>query len=215
MSEDSRIGAAVDVGSNSVHLLVVAIAGQQRRVIRDESELLGLGAVVDMEGRIPDDIAATAVELVRGYVETAREAGADWIGLLATEPLRRASNRTHVCDLVQQATGLRLHVLSHEEEAGLTVLGVLDGEPPSEPTLVLDIGGGSSELVLLEPGADPLIGVMPADGGFRGGRPAHGGGDPGPAHRGAPPPFRDAGRAPDPRHRGGWLGDQPHPTDCR
>jgi exopolyphosphatase/guanosine-5'-triphosphate,3'-diphosphate pyrophosphatase len=52
-------------------------------------------------------------------------------------------------------------VLSHEEEAGLTVLGVLDGEPPSEPTLVLDIGGGSSELVLLEPGADPVIGVMP------------------------------------------------------
>jgi exopolyphosphatase / guanosine-5'-triphosphate,3'-diphosphate pyrophosphatase len=117
--------------------------------------------VVDMEGRIPDDTAAAAVALVQGYVEAAREAGADWIGLLATEPLRRASNRTHVCDLVQQATGLRLHVLSHEEEAGLTVLGVLDGEPPSEPTLVLDIGGGSSELVLLEPGADPVIGVMP------------------------------------------------------
>ncbi len=161
MSEDSRVGAAIDVGSNSVHLLVVAIEGQQRRVIRDESELLGLGAVVDMEGRIPDDLAATVVELVRGYAEGAREAGAEWIGLLATEPLRRASNRSHVCDLVRQATGLRLHVLSHEEEAGLTVLGVLDGEPPSEPTLVLDIGGGSSELVLLEPGADPVIGVMP------------------------------------------------------
>jgi len=161
MSEDRRIGAAIDVGSNSVHLLVVAIEGQQRRVLRDESELLGLGAVVDMEGRIPDDTAAAAVELVRGYVQVAREEGADWVVLLATEPLRRASNRTHVCDLVQQATGLRLHVLSHEEEAGLTVLGVLDGELPSEPTLVLDIGGGSSELVLLEPGADPVIGVMP------------------------------------------------------
>ena len=161
MSEDRRIGAAIDVGSNSVHLLVVAIEGPQRRVLRDESELLGLGAVVDMEGRIPDEVAAAAVGLVSAYVQTAREEGADWVVLLATEPLRRASNRTHVCDLVQQATGLRLHVLSHEEEAGLTVLGVLDGEPPSEPTLVLDIGGGSSELVLLEPGADPVIGVMP------------------------------------------------------
>jgi exopolyphosphatase/guanosine-5'-triphosphate,3'-diphosphate pyrophosphatase len=161
MSEDRRIGAAIDVGSNSVHLLVVAIEGQQRRVIRDESELLGLGAVVDMEGRIPDEVAAAAVGLVSAYVQTAREEGADWVVLLATEPLRRASNRTHVGDLVQQATGLRLHVLSHEEEAGLTVLGVLDGEPPGEPTLVLDIGGGSSELVLLEPGADPVIGVMP------------------------------------------------------
>ena len=161
MIEDRRIGAAIDVGSNSVHLLVVAIEGPQRRVLHDELELLGLGAVVDMEGRIPDEVAAAAVGLVSAYVQTAREAGADWVVLLATEPLRRASNRTHVCDLVKQATGLRLHVLSHEEEAGLTVLGVLDGEPPSEPTLVLDIGGGSSELVLLEPGADPVIGVMP------------------------------------------------------
>ena len=75
MSEHRRIGAAIDVGSNSVHLLVVAIEGQQRRVIRDELELLGLGAVVDMEGRIPDDIAAAAVELVRGYVQAAREDG--------------------------------------------------------------------------------------------------------------------------------------------
>ena len=161
MSEHSRIGAAVDVGSNSVHLLVVALEGDVRRVIRDESELLGLGAVVDMEGRIPDDTAAAAVELVRGYVQAAQEEGADWVVLLATEPLRRASNRTHFCDLVQQTTGLPLHVLSHEEEAELTVLGVLDGEPPSEPTLVLDIGGGSSEIVLLGPGVDPVIGVMP------------------------------------------------------
>ena len=161
MSEHSRIGAAVDIGSNSVHLLVVALEGDLRRVIRDESELLGLGAVVDMEGRIPDASAAVTVELVRGYVQAAHEEGADWVVLLATEPLRRASNRTHFCDLVQQSTGLPLHVLSHEEEAELTVLGVLDGEPPGEPTLVLDIGGGSSEIVLLGPGVDPVIGVMP------------------------------------------------------
>ncbi len=161
MSQPSRIGAAVDIGSNSVHLLVVALEGDIRRVIRDESELLGLGAVVDMEGRIPDGSAADVVELVLGYVQTAQEERADWIVLLATEPLRRASNRTRFCDQVQRATGLPLHVLSHEEEAELTVLGVLDGEPPSEPTLVLDIGGGSSEIVLLGPGADPIIGVMP------------------------------------------------------
>jgi exopolyphosphatase/guanosine-5'-triphosphate,3'-diphosphate pyrophosphatase len=161
MSQPSRIGAAVDIGSNSVHLLVVALEGDLRRVIRDESELLGLGAVVDMEGRIPDGSAASVVELVLGYVQTAQEERADWIVLLATEPLRRASNRTRFCDQVQRATGLPLHVLSHEEEAELTVLGVLDGEPPSEPTLVLDIGGGSSEIVLLGPGADPIIGVMP------------------------------------------------------
>ena len=110
MSDDQpQVGAAIDVGSNSVHLLVVAIEGRQRRVIRDESELLGLGAVVDMEGRIPDDTRQAAIEaLVRGYVGGAHGRQAPtWIGLLATEPLRRASNRSHFCDLVRQATGLR------------------------------------------------------------------------------------------------------------
>jgi exopolyphosphatase/guanosine-5'-triphosphate,3'-diphosphate pyrophosphatase len=161
MSDTRRIAAAIDVGSNSVHLLVVALDGDVRRVMHDESELLGLGAVVDMEGRIPEDAAAVAIGLVAGYVRAAQEAGAESILLLGTEPLRRASNRSHFCDQVRAATGHELHVLSHEEEAALNALGALDGEVPLEPTLVLDIGGGSSELVLLEPGADPVIGVLP------------------------------------------------------
>jgi exopolyphosphatase / guanosine-5'-triphosphate,3'-diphosphate pyrophosphatase len=161
MSDRGRAAAAIDIGSNSVHLLVVSLEGEERRVVTDVSELLGLGAVVDMQGRIPEEAASTALELVGRYVREAEEQGADAVILLATEPLRRASNRSHICDLVRAATGRPLHVLSHEEEAALTVLGVLDGEAATEPTLVLDIGGGSSEIVLLEPGADPVIGVLP------------------------------------------------------
>jgi exopolyphosphatase/guanosine-5'-triphosphate,3'-diphosphate pyrophosphatase len=161
MSEVIRVGAAIDVGSNSVHLLVTELGGDEPRVLRDESVLLGLGAMVDLEGFIPDDGAAAALEALIEYVEVADEEGAEWVTLLATEPLRRASNRTHFCDLVEEATGRPLHVLSHEEEAMLTVLGVLDGEPIEEPLLVLDIGGGSSEIVLLERGADPVVGVVP------------------------------------------------------
>jgi exopolyphosphatase/guanosine-5'-triphosphate,3'-diphosphate pyrophosphatase len=112
-------------------------------------------------GRIPEDGAAAAIEAISEYVDAANDEGAESITLLATEPLRRASNRSRFCESVEQALGLPLHVLSHDEEALLTVLGVLDGEPVSEPTLVLDIGGGSSEIVLLEPGADPVIGVIP------------------------------------------------------
>ena len=161
MSRTGRVAAAIDVGSNSVHLLVAELTDHDLRVLVDESVLLGLGAVVDMEGRIPDDEAAAVIAALRGYVALADEEGADWIVQLGTEPLRRASNRSHFGDLVREATGRPLHVLSHEEEAALTVLGVLDGEAPSEPTLVLDIGGGSSEIVLVEPGADPVIGVLP------------------------------------------------------
>jgi exopolyphosphatase/guanosine-5'-triphosphate,3'-diphosphate pyrophosphatase len=158
MVEDVRIEAAIDVGSNSVHLLLTEVEGE---VLRDESVLLGLGAMVDMEGFVPDDGVAAAVDALSGYVDAAEDAGAAAITLLATEPLRRASNRTRVCEAVEAATGLPLHVLSHEEEALLTVLGVLGAGPLDEPTLVLDIGGGSSEVILLEPGADPVVGVIP------------------------------------------------------
>ena len=161
MSESTRIGAAIDVGSNSVHLLVAEVGDEETRVLADESVLLGLGAMVDMEGRIPDEGAAAAIEALTDYIAVAQDEGAEWITLLATEPLRRASNRTYFCDAVEEATGRPLHVLSHEEEAELTVLGVLDGEAPDEALMVLDIGGGSSEIVLLEPGGDPVVGVMP------------------------------------------------------
>ena len=158
MSDQVRIAAAIDVGSNSMHLLLTELEGE---VLRDESVLLGLGAMVDMEGYVPDDGITSVVEAVAAYVEAAEEEGAESITLLATEPLRRASNRSRVCAAVEEATGLPLLVLSHDEEALLTVLGVLDGEPVSEPMLVLDIGGGSSEVVLLAPGADPVVGVIP------------------------------------------------------
>lgn len=161
MADQVRIGAAIDVGSNSVHLLLTELDGDPPVVLRDESVLLGLGAMVDLEGFIPDESAAAAIDALLEYVEAVEEEGVESITLLATEPLRRASNRSHFCQAVEEATGLPLHVLSHEEEALLTVIGVLDGEPVDEPLLVLDIGGGSSEIVLLEPGADPVVGVMP------------------------------------------------------
>jgi exopolyphosphatase/guanosine-5'-triphosphate,3'-diphosphate pyrophosphatase len=158
MTDEVRIAAAIDVGSNSVHLLLTELGGE---VLRDESVLLGLGAMVDMEGYVPEEGLAAAVEALSDYVEAAHDGGAESITLVATEPLRRASNRTRVCEAVEAATGHRLHVLSHEEEALLTVLGVFDGAAVEEPTLVLDIGGGSSEVILLEPGADPVVGVIP------------------------------------------------------
>ena len=161
MADQAHIAAAIDVGSNSVHLLVSERIEGRHVVLRDESELLGLWAMVDMEGYVPDEGMAAAIEAVQGYLDVAAEEGASSITLLATEPLRRASNRSRFCRAVEEATGHPLHALSHDEEALLTVLGVLDGRPVAEPMMVLDIGGGSTEVVLLEPGADPVVGVIP------------------------------------------------------
>lgn len=161
MRKSEVTGAAIDIGSNSVHVLVATYGDGVMRIIRDESILLGLGAQVDLEGHIPEHGIASAIETLTGYVMAARDDGAEWVTLLATEPLRRASNRTYFSRAVETAVESPLHVLSHDEEALLTVLGVLSGAPAEGPTLVIDIGGGSSELVLLEPGADPVVGVMP------------------------------------------------------
>jgi exopolyphosphatase/pppGpp-phosphohydrolase len=155
------VGAAVDIGSNSLHLLVAEVGAGPLRVVHDESLPLGLGAQVDLEGRVPDEGIRVAVATLAGYMQVAAAQGAAWVSLLATEPLRRASNRSRFGREVEAATGSPLHVLSYDEEALLTVLGVLDGVAPEVPTLVIDIGGGSSEVVLLEPGADPVVGVLP------------------------------------------------------
>jgi exopolyphosphatase/guanosine-5'-triphosphate,3'-diphosphate pyrophosphatase len=144
-----------------VHLLVAELGERQLRPVHDESVLFGLGARVDLEGSIGEDHGRAAIDTIAGYVASAQHDSAEWVVLLATEPLRRAADRSAFCREVEAAVGLPLHILSHEEEALLTVLGVFGAEPPTEPTLVLDIGGGSTELVLLEPGADPVVGVLP------------------------------------------------------
>jgi exopolyphosphatase/guanosine-5'-triphosphate,3'-diphosphate pyrophosphatase len=160
MAEATMIGSAVDIGSNSLHLLVAEVGSGSPRVLHDESVALGLGAQVDLDGHLSDAGIQAAVETLAAFVQTAARHGAAWTSLLATEPLRRAANRSQVVSAVRSATGCPVVVLSYEEEALLTVLGALGG-PPSEPMLVLDVGGGSSELVSLEPGADPVVGVLP------------------------------------------------------
>ncbi len=80
---------------------------------------------------------------------------------MATEPLRRATNRDEVLEHVLAATGRPLHVLSHEAEARLTLLGVTGGAAVRAPLMVVDIGGGSTEIISVDDGsAKPVVGVL-------------------------------------------------------
>jgi len=160
MTAGARVGAAVDIGSNSIHLLVAALGRSRLRTMVDESVQLGFGSVVDRQGRLDAEARAAGVEILRGYVDQARTLGAEHITLVATEPLRRASDRSVFQADVLRATGYPLHVLSHEAEAELTLLGVTAGHRPRAPLLVLDIGGGSTELIVATPDADPVVGAM-------------------------------------------------------
>lgn len=151
------IGAAVDVGSNSVHLVVARLTDDGLEILRDESEQLGLGDVVDSEGEVPDDAQMLLVHLLTTYGDLARADGAEQVTFLGTEPLRRAVNGQAVAERVERETGVPLQILSRREEGELTFLGVTGGQSMAQPLLVVDIGGGSTEVIVSDPAGGLFI----------------------------------------------------------
>jgi exopolyphosphatase/guanosine-5'-triphosphate,3'-diphosphate pyrophosphatase len=144
------VGASVDIGSNSVHLLVATIVGHRLEPLVDESVFLGLGSGVVQRGSLGRAARAELAETLAIYAATARGLDAAHITLLGTEPIRRAADAARIVHEVGIASGAPLHVLSHEEEAYLTLIGVTEGMPVTHETLVIDIGGGSSEFCIVD-----------------------------------------------------------------
>jgi exopolyphosphatase/pppGpp-phosphohydrolase len=156
------LGAAIDVGSNSVHLLVARGVGNGLEQVLDESKLLGLGDVVDATGSIPPESRTELVSALVRYRDMARVAGAERIALIGTEPLRRARNAAAVQADVRREVGVTLHALSVEQEGALTYLGVKSGRQGDEPMVIVDIGGGSTEIVISEPGKQLTVVALPS-----------------------------------------------------
>lgn len=149
------VGASVDLGSNSVHLLVAAISGHTLSPLDDESVFLGLGSAVASRGHLGPAARGELVAALERYALVARGLGAGAVTFLGTEPIRRAADAAAIVHAVKAATGMPLHVLSHEEEAYLTIIGVTQGQPVVRETLVVDIGGGSSEFCVVDPSRPP------------------------------------------------------------
>jgi exopolyphosphatase/guanosine-5'-triphosphate,3'-diphosphate pyrophosphatase len=147
-----RPGAAIDLGSTSVHLLVADVDRDGLATIADESTFLGLGAAVDGAGTLGPAGRTTLTTTVLGYVEQARAAGASDPILMGTEPLRRLGDATRIVAEVSAISGVPLHVLEHEEEALLTLIGLSAGKAVRDELIVVDIGGGSCEIVEIGPG---------------------------------------------------------------
>lgn len=146
-----RIDAVVDLGSTSVHHVVAATEQHRIRVLVDESSFLGLGAAADERGYLGAAGREELVDTLAGYAWTARTQGASSVTFIATEPLRRLADAARIVAEVDAGTGVPVHVLQHEEEALLTLLGVTGGAPVERDLLVVDVGGGSSELAFVGP----------------------------------------------------------------
>jgi len=149
---EGRVGASVDLGSTSVHLLVARVVEHRIEPLADESVFLGLGAAASERGFLGPEARGTLVDALAGYAWTAREAGSTDITFVGTEPLRRLADAARIVAEIDASTGVPLHVLSHEEEAFLMLVGVTEGRPVEHEVLVVDIGGGSSEFVSVGPG---------------------------------------------------------------
>ena len=145
------MGAAIDVGANSIHILVAAVAGHRVEPLLDESVFLGLGDRVTRDGRIGAEARRDIVNALASYAATANRLGASEVTIVGTEPIRRAFDASSLVAEVTARADVSLHVLDHDEEAMLTLLGVTKGRRVRSELLVVDIGGGSCEFVIAEP----------------------------------------------------------------
>jgi exopolyphosphatase/guanosine-5'-triphosphate,3'-diphosphate pyrophosphatase len=147
--------AALDCGTNSTRLLVVDGAG---RALDRQMRITRLGEGVDATGRLSAPAVARTVSVLEDYRARMDELGVRRARLVATSAARDAANAGDFLDAAARATGLEPEVLSGDEEGRLSFAGATAalpaGFPSGEPVLVVDIGGGSTELVVGVPG-DP------------------------------------------------------------
>jgi exopolyphosphatase/guanosine-5'-triphosphate,3'-diphosphate pyrophosphatase len=145
--------AVVDLGSNSVRLVVFEGQGRNPVAIFNEKAVLRLGRGLHQSGRLNEDGLAQAVTVLARYHQVARAMRADPFEVLATAAVRDAANGPEfVANLQAALPSVTIRVLSGEQEAGFSASGLLCGIPKADGILA-DIGGGSLEVVHLEAGA--------------------------------------------------------------
>ncbi len=145
-----RIGV-IDVGSNSVRLVVFDGMARSPAYFYNEKVLCGLGVGLADTGRLSRDGWISAMAALRRFAALARRMELSGLIAVATAAVREAVDGPAFCDQVQRETGLQLHVASGGEEARLAAKGVLLGWPHAEG-LVCDMGGASMELAHLTAG---------------------------------------------------------------
>ena len=142
--------AVIDVGSNSVRLLIARpLGGGHLDILDDARATLRLARVVDTHGGIPPDVLAETLGAIGDFVRLAHQAGAESVHAVGTAALRDASNAASLAEEMQQRWGIQLQVLSGDEEVRFASLGAVFGLPITSG-LLLDLGGGSLLLARIE-----------------------------------------------------------------
>ena len=142
--------AAIDCGTNSIRLLIAdRSAGALTDVVR-RMEIVRLGQGVDRTGRLDPEALARTLAATADYAAQCREHGVQAVRFVATSATRDAQNREEFFAGVRDALGVEVEVITGAQEAALSFAGAVSilGSADPAPNLVVDIGGGSTELVL-------------------------------------------------------------------
>jgi exopolyphosphatase / guanosine-5'-triphosphate,3'-diphosphate pyrophosphatase len=146
--------AAIDVGTNSTRLLVADV--QDGRITAEHARqmvITRLGKGVDRSRRFDEEALRRTLEVLAGYAATCRRLGVERTRLVATSATRDATNRTRFLDGARELVGVQAEVLTGRQEAATAFLGATHDLPDDRRTLVVDIGGGSTELIIGRPGS--------------------------------------------------------------
>jgi exopolyphosphatase/guanosine-5'-triphosphate,3'-diphosphate pyrophosphatase len=155
--------AVVDVGSNSVRLVMYRLDGRAIWTVFNEKILAGLGRGLAESGRLSSEGMATALAALSRFQTLIEGSRPTQVHAVATAAVRDASDGKEFCRLVKAETGLRLRVLSGAEEARYAALGVIAGAPGADG-LAADLGGASLELTRIvdgEPGEGVTLPLGP------------------------------------------------------
>lgn len=147
MTANPQRVAVIDIGSNSTRLLIADVDGGVSALER-QSRVTRLGRGVDLSGQLADEAIEATCAAIADYVEICRDAGAERPAAIATSAVRDASNGGAFVAELRERFALGARVLDGEEEARLTYRGATAEQPPDTPTLVIDIGGGSTEMIV-------------------------------------------------------------------
>jgi exopolyphosphatase/guanosine-5'-triphosphate,3'-diphosphate pyrophosphatase len=142
--------AVVDIGSNSTRLLIAALEDHHVTELVRHSNVTRLGAGVDADGRLRDDAMERTFKVLEGYRTEIEEHHCERAVAVLTSAVRDSANGQEFADAVRTRYSLEPHVLTGDQEARLTFMGATSERYGDDrtPTLVLDIGGGSTELVI-------------------------------------------------------------------
>jgi len=145
--------ASIDIGTNTVLLLVAEVSGNMLTVIEEDHRAPRLGRGVDESGYLSEEAMQRVIGVLRDYQRrvTASYPEIKTIRTMGTSAVRDARNRAEFSRKIATETGLKLEILSGEQEARYTYLGaqsVLSTEVLSDTNVVIDIGGGSTEIAL-------------------------------------------------------------------